>query len=473
MLNKLRGFSNTKLAGVLITIIIIPFVFWGMGSVFSGGNTNNIAKVNNETISTQDFMKHVNQTMIDPEYIKKNIENNVIENIISTIVSKKLLEMEINDLNILLPDKSLADKIKNNEVFLDDEKNFSRIKYEKFLLENNLTAPDFEIRFKNEELKKNLFYYIGGGIKSPYFLNNKIYIKKTKEVNIDYINLDTVYNKETSQAEIDKFIKDNEENLKEELIDFSFTKITPSNLIEIDEFNKEFFEKIDDIENSILNGTNIQNIQKKYNLDLKFYNNYNYGDSESNVLEEIYQKRNEGKIQLIDKNDYFLLFEISKIKKILPNKTNSNFIKRVKENLLLKKKYEYNKELFEKIQDKRLNNEEFLKISNDGKNIQNITIKSLDDDKLFDNESVKLIYSLPEKSFVLITDTKNSIFVAKINNIFIKNLLNENVKYNEYLNESKSKIIDEIYSSYDLALNKKYKVKVFQNTLDRIKNNFK
>ncbi len=71
MLNKLRGFSNTKLAGVLITIIIIPFVFWGMGSVFSGGNTNNIAKIDNQTISTQDFMNYINNTRIDPDYIKK------------------------------------------------------------------------------------------------------------------------------------------------------------------------------------------------------------------------------------------------------------------------------------------------------------------------------------------------------------------------------------------------------------------
>ena len=43
MISKLRGFSNSKLAGVLVGIIIIPFVFWGMGSVFSGGNTNNVA----------------------------------------------------------------------------------------------------------------------------------------------------------------------------------------------------------------------------------------------------------------------------------------------------------------------------------------------------------------------------------------------------------------------------------------------
>jgi len=473
MLNKLRGFSNTKLAGVLIAIIIIPFVFWGMGSVFSGGNTNNIAKINNEAISTQDFMKYINQSRMDVEYIKKNINNNVIENIISKIVSIKLLDMEINDLNILISDKTLAEKIKNNEVFLNDKKKFSRIKYEKFLLENNLTAPVFEIRFKNEELKKNLFNYVGGGIKSPYFLNNKIYIRKTKEVEIDYFNLDTVYNIETSEAEIDQFIKDNEENLKEELIDFSYIKITPSSLIEIDDFNNEFFKKIDEIENSILNGFNIEDIKKKYNLKLEYLNNYNNDVEENGILKEIYQKRNDDKIQLIDKNDYYLLYEISKIKKILPNKSDLNFIKRVKENLVLKKKYEYNKDLFQKIQDKKLNEVEFLKISNGEQNILNTIIKSVNDEKIFNKESINLVYSLPINSFVLITDVNNKIYLAKINNIFTKNLSKNDIKNKEYLIKSNSKIIDEIYSSYDLSLNKKYKVKVFENTLDRIKNNFK
>ncbi len=472
MLNKLRGFSNSKLAGVLIAIIIVPFVFWGMGSVFSGGNTNNIAKINNKTISTKDFMKYINQTRMDASYIKKNINNNVIENAISKIVSMKLLDMEINDLNILISDKTLASKIKNNEIFLDDKKNFSRIKYEKFLLENNLAAPDFEIRFKNELLKKKLFYYVGGGIKSPYFLNNKMYINKTKEVEIDYFNLDTVYDTKTSETEIDQFIKDNEENLKEELIDFSYAKITPSNLIEIDEFNKEFFKKIDDIENSILNGSNIEDIQKKYNLKLEYFNNYN-NDDEDGILKEIYKKKNYDKIQLIDKNDYYLLFEISKIEKILPSKTDLNFINRVKENLVLKKKYEYNKDLFQKIQDKKLNEDEFLKISNGLQNIQNIIISSLDDDKVFDKESIKLIYSLPINSFLLITDSNNKIFLAKINNIFTENLSKNDINNKEYLVKSNSKIIDEIYSSYDLSLNKKYKVKVYENTLDRIKNNFK
>ena len=315
MLNTLRNFSKTKLAGILIGIIIIPFVFWGMGSVFSGGNTNNIAKINNETISTQELLNYINQTRMDNEYIKENIDNKVIEKIVSSIVSIKLLDMEINDLNIMITDKTLANKIKNNEVFLDDKKQFSRIKYEKFLLENNITAPDFEIRFRNEELKKKLFAYVGGGIKSPYFLNNKIYINKNKEVEIKYLDLDTVYNTETPETEIEQFIKDNEENLKEEVIDFSYAKITPSNLIDSDEFNNEFFKKIDEIENSILNDSSIEDIRKIYDLKIEYLSNYNNEDKNNEIFKEIYEKRNDEKIQLLDKNDYYLLFEVTKINK--------------------------------------------------------------------------------------------------------------------------------------------------------------
>ncbi len=473
MLNKLRSFSNTKLAGVLITIIIIPFVFWGMGSVFSGGNTNNVAKINNEIISAQELIDHINRTRLDLDEIKKNIENNAIEKILSEVVSRKLLEMEIENLDISVSEKTLVDRIKNDEVFFDDQKNFSRIKYEKFLLENNITAPDFEIKLVNQMLQKNLFSYIGGGLKSPYFLKNKIYINETKEVKIDYFNLDIVYDTSTTNKEIDDFIKDNEEDLKDELIDFSYAKITPENLIQINEFNSEFFKKIDEIENDILNGFNVKEIQKKYDLKIKTYNNYKDNPENEEIFNEIYSKKDDDKIELIDKNDYYLLFEITKINKILPNKSDINFIKKVKKNILLKKKYEYNKDLFQKIQNKKITESEFIKIANSENNIKSTTIDSINDDKIFDKDSIKLLYSLPKNSFVLITDMNNKIYFANIKNIYTKNLSKDVNIDRVYLTKSNSKILDDIYSSYDLSLNKKYKVKVFQNTIDRIKNNFK
>ena len=67
----------------------------------------------------------------------------------------------------------------------------------------------------------------------------------------------------------------------------------------------------------------------------------------------------------------------------------------------------------------------------------------------------------------------NKIYFANIKNIYTKNLSKDVNIDRVYLTKSNSKILDDIYSSYDLSLNKKYKVKVFQNTIDRIKNNFK
>jgi len=473
MISKLRSFSGSKLAGVIVGIIIIPFVFWGMGSVFSGGNTNNIAKINNESISTQDFVDHINRLGLDNAKIKKEIDNNILEEILLELVNNKILDMEIIDLKVSMSESSLANKIKSNEIFVDKDRIFSRIKYEKFLLENNLTAPDFERRLKKQELKKNLFDYVSGGIKSPYFLNNKIYNNETKQIELDYFDLNNSYDMETSNIEIDNFIKENEEKLKVDYIDLQYTTIDPKKLIEIDDFNDEFFKIIDEIENSILNGFSINEIAKKYNLTLVSKNNYHINEHDDEKLKEIYSKRNEDKFQLIDKNDYFLLFEIKKINKILPSKSDPKFIDIVKKNLILKKKFDLHQELFKNIQDKKLDDNKFNKIAKSKENILNIKLNGISDNYKFDKDSVKLIYSLPNESFTLITDENNKIYLAKIKNIFSNNLSKDNEKAKSYLLKSNLIIINDIFSSYNLSLNDKYNVKTYEQTMDRVKNYFK
>ena len=473
MLKNLRGFSNTKLAGVLIAIIIVPFVFWGMGSVFSGGNTNNVAKINNKSISTQDFLQYVNQSRINLEYVKENIENNVIEEILTGLVSNKLLEMEIESLNASLSENILANKIRSDEKFVDDKNSFSRLKYEKFLLENNLTAPIYEIKLKDQELKKNLFDYVSGGLISPYFLKNKIYINENKELEIEYFDLDQVYKINTSKSEIDKFIKENEDNLKEELIDIKYTKITPKTLLDISEFNDDFFKKIDEIENSIFNGSKLNEIQKLHNLKIEVVSNFKNEMGSDKILQEIYSKRKEDKTQIIDKNDFYLLYEISNVKKILPDLNDLNFIEKVKNQLVMKQKIDYNKKLFKKIQDKKFSNAEFLNIAKNESNIKKLKINSSNFDETFSRESVELLYSLPKKSFVLIADKNNDVYLSKISNINTSMLNKDADKVNEYKLKSNSQVMGEIYSTYDLSLSKKYNVKLFNSTLERIKNNFR
>ena len=474
MLNKLRGFSNTKLAGVLITIIIIPFVFWGMGSVFSGGNSNNVAKINNETISTQDFINHINESRIDNDYIKNNIENNIIERIISEIVSKKLLNMEIDDLKLTISEKTLVKIIKKNEYFIDDQNKFSRIKYEKFLLENNFTAAQFEHNFKNNHLRKSLFEYVSGGVKTPYFMINKIYKNQTKEIDISYIDLNNVYKKKDSftKTEIDEFINSNVDKLKVDYIDFSYAKLTPKNLSQTNEFTNEYFSTIDSIENEILNGKKLKEIASFYNFEIDNEYNFFKKKNDNQLFNEIYEKRNDENTQLVDKNDYFLIYEIKEIKNKLPNR-DKNFINNVKYSMFEKKKYEVNKDFFEKIQNKKLTIDKFNNIVKNKKLINKISISSIKDNKVFSDDSLKLLYSMNKNSFLLMADLKNNVYLAYINNIFSKNIMKNDSMIDFYSDQSIIEIKDNLYNSYDYIINDKYKVKLNQKTLERFKNHFK
>ena len=472
MLGKLRSFTNSKLAGVLVAIIIVPFVFWGMGSVFSGGNTNNVAKINNESISNKEFITKINNLRINPEYIKKNIQNNILEQILSEIISNEILSMEINSINVNIADEILAKVIQSNNQFLDEDGNFSRTKYEKYLLENNTFATEFEKKIKDLELKNNLFSYIGGGIKSPYFIQNKLYIDDNKTIEIDYFNLDSNYNKIVTQQDIDNYISDNKELLSQDHIDFYYKKITPNNLIDSVDYNEEFYKVLDQIENDILNDVSLEEISEKYKLKLENKINYRYIDKDEKYLEEIYLNRDKTNIQLIDKSDYYILFKVISLKRKLPNTNNENFINKVSENILTKRKFDFNKEIFEKIQDKKLTEIEYIKLANGYENIKNITISKNENNNFFSKASNDIIKDLPKNSFVVISNNAQQTFLAKIKKIYNKELDNKNIN-DEYYSKANFSISSNVYDTYDKLLSKKYNVKIFNNSLERIKENFR
>jgi len=476
MLTNLRKFSKTILAKVLMFIIVIPFVFWGMGGVFSSGNTNSLAKINKYNISTEDLTDHFREAKLDLETLRKNIDNNIIEEALGNLVTTTLLEMEIENLSLHISEKVLIKNIKKNKTFLDNQKKFSRTEYEKFLLVNNLTAPDFEIRLKKSELRDNLFTYIGGGIKSPFFITNNIYKAETKKLDISYINLINIYKKKESftNKEIQSYIDENKDQLKNDHIDFSYIKLTPKNLAESDEYNKFFFEKIDQIENKIHDGEKFKDIIAGLKIQPTIKTNYFSINDGDETEEKIYKKRNENKVQLIEEKEFYVLYEIDKINKILPSLDSKNFRNKITEILYEKSKYDYNFKLISNINNKKFTENDFIKLSNESSaTIEEIQLSSVQDDDKFDINSVKLMYALPENSFTLISDEKQNIYMAKVAKSNQKNIIKSSEEYSNYNVKSNKKIKKNMFSSYDLLLNKKYKVKINQKTLERVKNYYR
>ena len=472
MISSFRNFAKTKIAGVFIFIIIIPFVFWGMGSMFNSGNTNNIAKINNTNISTQDFMDYLNESGISQQAIRDNLENNVIEELLSGLISTTLLDLEIKDFNIYLTEQTLLKQIKSNNNFFDENKVFQRTLYEKFLLTNNISAPMFELRLKNRELQKQLFDYIGGGSKTPSMFVKKKFENDNRTLELEIINLSSFYKQKEqfNDNEIIKFIEDNKDQLKRDYIDFKYSIINPKILIGIDEFNQEFFNKIDEIENKISQNINFDTLLNDFNLTSKSYINFSPIEENQSIENIVYSLR-ANKFDLVENGNEYILYNISKTEGKTPDISDDLVKKDILELIFQKNKFDFNRDLIKKIQNKEFNNNTFLEMS---KNLSEIkTVNSIEDDSLFNINSIKLLYNLPSNSFTLINDDNNNIFLAKILNFEVKKFNNNEVSNKEYLENQTTYNRNTILKSYDVFLNEKYKVDLNQQTIDRVKNYFK
>ena len=383
-----------------------------------------------------------------------------------------LLDLEIKGLNLILSEKILAEKVKKNKNFQDENGKFQRTLYEKFLLTNNMSAAMYEIKLKNNALQKELFTYISGGAKSPKFLIDKHFIENNRKLDIDFINLNKFYKKtdEFSDQEIKFFIDENSENLKQDFIDFSYAIITPKNLTGIDEFNQSFFDAIDEIENKISKNIDFKTIINSLNIKPITKNDYINLENKETIENKIYNSR-EDKIEILEDNGSFIFYQINNINTKLPSLDDKKFVEQIKNLLFQKEKFAFNKDILDQLDKKKFNQTSFYELANG--EIEKIRLNSIKDINMFEINSVKILYSLPINTFTLISDSKKNIFIAKVKSYEDINISENSKKFNAVSNEASAQNRNGILKSYDYLLNSKYKVIVNEKTLDRVKNYFR
>ena len=473
MINPFKNFTKKKIGGLLlIFVIIVAFGFGGFGGGFNTGNQNNIAKINKTNISTQDFMDYLNQSGLSQQVIKENIDKNVIEELLSSLVSATLLNLEIEDLNLVISDKIVAENLKKNKNFQNENGIFQRTLYEKFLLTNSMSAAMYEIKLRNNVLQRELFTYISGGTKSPKFLTDKHFIEKNRKLDIEFIKLNRFYKKvdEFTNQEIKIFIDENSEKLKQDYIDFSYVIITPKNLLGVDEFNQAFFDAIDEIDNKISKNIDFKTIINELNIKPIVKKDYINLENKETIENKIYNSRKD-KIEILEADGTFIFYQIDNIQSKLPNLNDIKFTKQIKNLLFQKEKFEFNKDILDQLDKNEFNQASFDRLGNG--DVEKTQLNSIKDINKFENNSVKILYTLPINTFTLIADREDNIFIAKVMKFEDTKISPDSNIFNAISNEASAENRNGILKSYDYLLNNKYKVTVNEKTLNRVKNYFR
>ena len=95
MLTSIKKATSSFLAKILIVIIILPFIFWGMGDVFRTGNQNVLVTIDSDKISVQNFVNYLGQLNLTEKQRKELSKTDLLDKILSEYIGKKIILMEI------------------------------------------------------------------------------------------------------------------------------------------------------------------------------------------------------------------------------------------------------------------------------------------------------------------------------------------------------------------------------------------
>ena len=478
MENKFAKASKNILIKVLVIIIIAVFALWGIGDLFSSGKNNVVAEIGNENIYTQDFNQELRNELRNQNIsnIQEAIKNNFHYQVLNKLVSSKIIEIYSRENNIFVSEKTLANFIKQIPEF-QTNKEFSRIKYEKYLLENGLTANTFEQNFKQSLLKKIIIDSFTGGLKSTSYHETVVHKYVTKEIGIQYLELNQIINNiNFTELEIKTYYDENKSNLlSDEYREFEFLVLDVNNLGEGN--NDLFFKKISEIENNILENKNFLEIAEKYNLNNKnaftinksgyLINSEKSADLDQKIIEKLFNLNDNFKTDLVETKGKFYLLTLKKIippKSLLLNEKTKKFIindmklKKLSEKIksINNEIKEAKKDLFEEIQKK-----------------ENLTLKEIffksrfEANKLFSQSNIQQIFQKKLNENLLL-ETNGEFYLVKVNkeNYSADTISAE--KKQLYEKQVISDFSNQILFLFDKILNEKYKVKINEKVLNRI-----
>ena len=484
MATSIGKLSKSFFIKLLVGIIILPFVFWGMGDVFRGGNQNVVATIESKKISTQEFLNYLRQINLNEEQIKSLPKTDLVEQILSQYIGRKVMALEIKKIGVVVNDNALRDLIKNDKLFFKDNK-FSRTEYEKFLIKSGITAPQFESNIIEQEQRRQFLSSLAGGIVIPETLINQEFKKENQTKTIQYIDLEKYHAKsKPSEDDIKKLYERNKNIFYVEFKSIQYAEIKPDLVIGNSEYNEAFFKQLDIIENQVLDGKSFDETVKDNNLKIVKINKINAKKEDqkknkvNNIPDELFSKiyniKSTELPEVINIENKYYLAEISNIEKKNKSISDPEVQEALNAQLNFKEKIEKNTSIAKEISLGAYDGSNFKKFANDNSlEIKDYKLSSLKQNDVFGEGLVKRIFLTNDNETNLITNsTLTKTFLISTKKTKYKELNKSSNDYEKYEAKARLNLINKIYKSYDDSVNQKYKVELNQRTIDRVKNSF-
>jgi peptidyl-prolyl cis-trans isomerase D len=235
MLDLMRKNAGSWIIKGLLGIIVVVFVFWGVGS-WRAQRGSRVALVNGEAIAGHEYQEAYNSLV---EQVRaqfgKSLDENMLKSLdlkkkaLDRLIEKKIIIKEAEKLKFRVTDEELSQTIVNMKAFQTDGV-FNKKVYERVLSQNRTTPEVFEASVKESKLIERIMSFVTGGVMISEQEALEWFKWKGASVNVDYAGFspDRYADINPTDEEMKSFFDRNKEAYKtEEKIKISYLTFEP------------------------------------------------------------------------------------------------------------------------------------------------------------------------------------------------------------------------------------------------------
>ncbi len=200
MLESLRGIQNSPLGKLAIAavmgLIMVSFVIWGIGPVFTGFNANQIASVGGASVTVPQFRQaYDNELQQLQQRAKRQITSaeahqyGIDTQVLSRLVSNAVLDNQARALGLSISDEQIARTIRQDPSFKGTSGQFDYATFNNLLRDNNMTEQMFMREQRDVYLRQELVQGLVGNVAAPQAALDALQRFQNETRSLDYVVL--------------------------------------------------------------------------------------------------------------------------------------------------------------------------------------------------------------------------------------------------------------------------------------------
>ncbi len=187
MLTKIREKSQGAFAGVILTVICVPFVLWGINNYLNDGQEAPVASVGKKDFFQRDvnkayekYQQSLGGLAVDEASMKSQA--------LSKLIKDEVLLQYVHQKGLTITDDAIRDFVHTLPYFQTDGK-FDEAKYKSMLSSQRMSSPEFVSQIKNaltmEQFQKSI---LDSSFATPYDIE-RVFKIQNQQRDVEYVTI--------------------------------------------------------------------------------------------------------------------------------------------------------------------------------------------------------------------------------------------------------------------------------------------